>query len=151
MKIFVVHRLEDKDTLINAFTIVACTSKVLAFKKLNEEYNKTVKSFNENEEEFEEERDENSISLSNDGIFILLEVEEVELEGSLFVLNELNQLEEDTYNECIGVFANSKEAWKEANKQLDEAESQLGSCDRNDDSVSTDNTIVTEVVKEIKL
>lgn len=151
MKIFVVHRLEDVDAVTNAFPIVACTSKELAMERLKKEYEETVKSLKENEEEFEEEIHYESYELWNDGTHIFLEVEEVELEGSLFVLNELNQLEEDTYNECIGVFADSKEAWKEANKQLDEAESQLGSCDRNDDSVSTDNSIVTEVVKEIKL
>lgn len=151
MKIFVVHKLEDQDGEIHSSIRKAYTNEELAVDGLKEEVRNIEKSFNENGEEYEKIDFLDGYELRNDETDILIVINEIDLEGSLFVLNELNQLEQETYNECIGVFSDSKEAWKKANKQLDEAEEQLGSCDRNDDSVSTDNSIVTEVVKEIKL
>lgn len=156
MKIFVVHRLEDQDGT-NSFPIIAYTNKKLAIEKLSEEYIKTVKSFQDNEEkikyDFYSFNNEKEIwyKIWNDTTSIYLTIEEIELEGSLFVLNELNQLEEDCYNENVGIFTDKNEAWIKANSKLNEAEEQLGSCERNNCSVSTSNTIVTESVTEIKL
>ena len=88
MKIFSLSRLENIDASIDFYIITSCTNKDLVFKRLEEEYNRTIRSFKENEDDFSEIRDDNSISIFNDEIDILLEVREVELEGSLCDLQQ---------------------------------------------------------------
>lgn len=125
MKIFVVHRLEDQDGSINAFPIGAFTNRELALERLKEEYNKTIKSFNDNEEELETKPYDNGYELWNDESNIFLEIEEIELEGSLFVLNELNELEEDSYNNVLNIYTDLNEAKTSLLEELENLDEEL--------------------------
>lgn len=71
----------------------------------------------------------------------------------IYVVNELNEIEQDNYNNCHGAFTSKEEAYKLANTLFDQAKEDIHEADSCSEELKVWNmyNMITISVDEVKL